>query len=263
LLTLLAALTALYEPDPMPLKPPIPGYTLAWHDEFEGRTLDATKWKPWALGPRRDAINTAEAHHLDGNGFLHITTRRVEQDGQTRYESGGVWTRGLYEPTFGYIEARIKLHAQIGHWAALWLNCASMGDPVGDPARGGVETDIMEFHHRMRHGHAIQHNLHWDGYGEYHKSRGHEVTVQHLTDEFHTFGLLWTPDEYVFFVDGVETFRVHQDDGGAISHRPEYLILSMEVGNWAGDIAQATLPDGIVVDWVRVWQLAATTDPPQ
>lgn len=253
--SLLTCVALMQQPQPE-IKPPIPGYVLAWHDEFAGQAIDATKWKPWALGPRRDAINVADAATIDGEGFLHINTRRVEENGATRYETGGLWTKDLYEPTFGYIEARIKLHTQIGHWAALWINCSPMGDPVGDPGRGGVELDVMEFHHRMRGGNAVQHNIHWDGYGKDHKSRGREVTVQNLDDGFHTFGMLWTSGEYVFFVDGVETFRVTSKDGGAISHRPEYIILSLEVGDWAGDIKNAELPDGIVVDWVRVWQAA-------
>jgi beta-glucanase (GH16 family) len=233
---------------------PIPGYELVWHDEFEGEELDATKWKPWALGPRRDAVNVADAATLDGEGCLVISTRRAERGGETVYESGGVWTEGLYEPTFGYLEARIRLQTQIGHWSAFWLNCSPMGEPVGDPHAGGVETDIMEFHRRMRDGTAVQHNLHWDGYGDAHKSRGREVSVQGLAEGFHTFGVLWTAEEYVFFVDGVETLRVREAEGGAISRRAEYLILSLEVGDWAGDIAGADLPDGMVVDWVRVWE---------
>lgn len=234
--------------------PPLPGYELVWHDEFDGEELDRSKWEPWAPGPRRDAVNVGDAARLDSEGHLAISTRRAERDGQTIYETGGVWTRGLYEPTYGYLEASIRLQSQIGHWAAFWLNCSPMGDPVGDPHAGGVETDIMEYHHRMRAGTAVQHNLHWDGYGKDHKSRGHEVGVQGLGEGFHTFGVEWTPDEYVFFVDGVETYRVREKDGGAISRRGEYLILSLEVGDWAGDIAGAELPDGMVVDWVRVWQ---------
>lgn len=252
--TFLAAAMAIAAQPAGAASPPIPGYELVWHDEFEGESLDESRWKPWALGPRRDAVNVADAARLDGEGRLAISTRRVVEDGRTRYESGGVWTRGLYEPTFGYLEARIELQGEVGHWAAFWLNCAPMGEPVGQPREGGVETDIMEFHHRMRGGRAVQHNIHWDGYGEHHKSRGREVSVQGLLDGFHTYGVLWTPEEYVFFVDGVETWRVREADGGAVSHRPQYLILSLEVGDWAGSIAEAELPDGMVVDWVRVWQ---------
>lgn len=233
--------------------PPIPGYVLCWHDEFDGGQIDSSKWKPWALGPRRDAVNTADAAHLDGAGQLVITTSSMRRDdGTTEYRTGGVWTQGLFEPCFGYLEARIRVHTQPGHWGAFWLNCSGMGKPVGDPASAGVEIDIMEFHHRLNG--RVQQTLHWDGYGEDHKSRGHTPLVQHIADGFHTYGLLWTADQYVFFVDGVESWRVKSADRGPISHRPEHLILSLEVGKWAGEISDAQLPDSMFVDWVRVWQ---------
>ncbi len=244
--------------------PPIPGCTLAWSDEFDGAAIDPAKWKPWALGPRRDAINTADAARLDGHGHLVITTTRVENQGKTEIHTGGVWTRDLFQPTFGYFEARIKFHSQVGHWGAFWLNCEAMGKPADpkapalhDPHTGGVEMDIIEFHHRMKRPdglYAAQQTLHWDGYGADHKSKGFTPEVQGLTEGFHTFGLLWSAEQYVFFIDGIETWRVREKDGGAISHRPEYLILSLEVGDWAGRIQEATLPDAMEIDWVRVWK---------
>ncbi|MFI5380314.1 MAG: hypothetical protein ACHRHE_13525 [Tepidisphaerales bacterium] len=39
----------------------------------------------------------------------------------------------------------------------------------------------------------------------------------------------------------------------AVSQKPEYALLSLEVGTWAGDIGKATLPDTILVDYVRVY----------
>jgi hypothetical protein len=36
---------------------------------------------------------------------------------------------------------------------------------------------------------------------------------------------------------------------------PEYILLSDEIGNWAGDIAKAKLPDQFCVDYVRVYDL--------
>ncbi len=237
------------------LPPPIPGYVLAWHDEFDGPALDSTRWKPWALGKRRDALNVADAIRFDGDGHLVLTTRRVQTaEGKTEYHTGGVWTSGLYEPCFGYLEARLEVHKRGGHWCAFWLNSNGMGKPVGDPAKAGVEMDIMEYHHRLDGGRRVQQTLHWDGYGADHKTRGHTPLVQGITAGFHTYGLLWTKDEYVFFVDGVETWRVTAKDGGAISNRPEHMILSLEVGDWAGPIDKVELPDSIRVDWVRVWQ---------
>jgi hypothetical protein len=36
---------------------------------------------------------------------------------------------------------------------------------------------------------------------------------------------------------------------------PEYIKLSDETGNWAGDIKKAKLPDQFLVDYVRVYDL--------
>ena len=67
---------------------------------------------------------------------------------------------------------------------------------------------------------------------------------------WHTFGLWWKPDEYVFYVDGKETWRTK---AGGVCQVPEYIKLSDEIGNWAGDIKKAKLPDAFLVDYVRVY----------
>jgi hypothetical protein len=41
--------------------PPLEGYQLVWSDEFEGDTLDLSKWDCRNLGKRRDAINVKDA----------------------------------------------------------------------------------------------------------------------------------------------------------------------------------------------------------
>jgi hypothetical protein len=37
-----------------------------------------------------------------------------------------------------------------------------------------------------------------------------------------------------------------------------YILLTDEIGKWAGDIIQATLPDKFLVDYVRVYDLMET-----
>jgi hypothetical protein len=93
-------------------------------------------------------------------------------------------------------------------------------------------------------------NLHWDGYGKEHKSAGSKVTRPELTEGFHTFSLLWTPQEYVFYADGKETWR---SAAGGVSQVPEFIKLTEEIGTWAGDIKKAALPDFFAVDYVRVY----------
>jgi beta-glucanase (GH16 family) len=75
-------------------------------------------------------------------------------------------------------------------------------------------------------------------------------TVPAIETGFHTFGLLWTEKEYVFYVDNREIWRT----ATAVSQTEEYLLLSLELTGWGGDPALATLPDDVAFDYVRVYQ---------
>lgn len=248
--------------------PVVPGflqhddYVLVWHDEFDGPAgtpPSSEKWAPRHLGPRRDGINVEEAARLDGQGHLLITTTRhapsttqpaATQPAKPEYHTGMISTAGKFEVTFGYFECRCQMQTQPGHWSAFWLQSPTMGKPVGDPASAGVEIDVIEYLATPKYRDRALHTIHWDGYGKEHKSEHMNKPLPGLAEGFHTFGLEWTPEEYIFYVDGQETDRMRE----AVSHRSEYLILSLEIGKWADNIADAKLPDSMAIDYVRVWQ---------
>lgn len=228
--------------------PPAPqgrAWKLIWHDEFEGAQLDETKWVVPPDAVRRDGWWMRKAVGLDGEGHLVIHTLKEGE----RYIDGCVLTRGKFEHAFGYYVARIKLQKEQGHWPAFWLMGNGVGK-VGDEGRDGTEIDIME---KPWLDDRVQHTLHWDGYGEHHKHAGKVVKVPGVMDGFHTFGLLWLPDKYVFYVDGNVSW---ESNGGGVCQVPLYVMLSDEIGKWSGDIGQADLPDSFVVDYVRVYDLA-------
>ena len=225
---------------------PPEGYKLVWGDEFDGNQLDLKKWTYRGLGPRRKAVNTKDCITLDGKGHLLITTKREGDEVHT----GMIATNGIFETTFGYFECRVKFQDQPGHWSAFWLQSPTV-NKVGDPKENGTEIDIFEY--LVRYPTTMHQNLHWDGYGKEHKTSGKKTEIKNLPEDFHTIGLLWTPEEYVFYVDGVETFRSKE----AVSHRSEYIILSQEVDSWGGPIEGVELPDSSVFDYVRVYQKAA------
>ena len=230
--------------------PPSPAYALVWADEFDGPALDITKWDYRGLGRRRGAVNVREAVTMDGRGHLVLTTTREGDE----FRTGMIGTQGKYEALYGYFECRFRVQAQPGHWAAFWLQSPTYGVPVEDVRRAGAEIDVFEY--LVNRGDRLQHAIHWDGYGKEHKSDVHIADVRGLRDGWHTVGLLWTAGEYVFSVDGRETWRT----GKGVSQRAEYLILSLEVGPWAGDIRQATLPDSLLVDYVRVYRRREALD---
>jgi beta-glucanase (GH16 family) len=224
--------------------PPSADYKLVWADEFDGKALDTTKWEYRQPGPRRDAINAEDSVALDGDGHLELTTRRVDE----KIHTAMIGSKGKYEPRYGFFECRVKLQKQVGHWSAFWLQSPTLGKPVGDSKKAGTEIDIFEY--LRREGDKVHHTLHWDGYGKDHKSTNCVPVIQGFGDGWHTVGLLWTPEEYRFYVDDKETWRT----GKGISQRSEYIILSLEVGKWAGSIKTAGLPDSLEVDYVRVYQ---------
>ena len=145
-------------------------------------------------------------------------------------------------------QRKVKLQKQPGHWSAFWLFNNSVGK-IGDQGRDGSEIDIME---KPWLDDRINHAIHWDGYGKEHRSTGKVSHVQNVMEGFHTFSLLWTPTEYVFYVDGKETWRTK---AGGVCQVPLYIKLSDEVGDWAGDIKKVKLPDEFLVDYVRVYDI--------
>jgi len=227
--------------DQLPPPPSGKAWKLVWHDEFEGDKLDDSKWDV-PDHKRRDGWWSPKAVALDGDGNLVISTMT---DGD-RYLDACVRTRGKFEHAHGYYVARIKLQNQPGHWSAFWLYNSSVGK-IGDEGRDGTEIDIMEKPWRDD---RVQHALHWDGYGKEHKSEGKVANVPGVMEGWHTFSLLWLPDEYVFFVDGKETWRTK---AGGVCQVPLYIKLSDEIGDWGGDITKAKLPDRFLVDYVRVY----------
>ncbi len=230
--------------DALPPTPSGKAWTLIWQDEFEGTKLDETKWNRLGDWKRRDGFWVKDDAFLSGKGTLLL---RTQKDGG-RYTCGAVNTQGKFAHRSGYYVARCQMPGQPGHWPAFWIMGTGVGK-VGDEGRDGTEIDIVEI--PWRDG-KVTFNLHWDGYGKDHQSAGTNTTIPALTVGFHDYGLLWLPEEYVFYVDGKEVWRTR---AGGVCQAPEYLKLTEEIGKWAGDITQAQLPDFFEVDYVRVYDL--------
>ena len=230
--------------DTLPSPPAGKTWKMVWNDEFNGTKLDESKWVYRPDGKRKGGWWDRRAVSLNGKGHLAIKTF---QEGE-KYIDGCVTTQGKFEHAFGYYVACAQFQKQPGHWSAFWMMCPGV-TKVGDDGRDGTEIDIME---KPWLDDRVQHTFHWDGYGKEHKSEGKVVNVPKVMDGFHTFAIWWTPDEYVFYIDGKETWR---SKAGGVSQVPQYMLLSDEIGKWAGDITTAKLPDEFLVDYVRVYDL--------
>lgn len=254
------------------LLPPGRKWELVWNDEFDGDTLDRSKWSfRLHLMQQRHNTFSEEGATLDGKGNLLLTLHEKDghfysphlQTGSNYLDRPGDafgkfrWPVAKVEkPKFmhkyGYYEARCKLPTQPGWWAAFWLQSPIIGSTL-NPAFSGVELDIME--NFTRDG-IVSHNNHWNGYGADHKKAGSgERQLVETPDGFHVFGLDWSKNGYVYYIDGKESWRI----GAPVSDCEQFILLSTEcMGYRKGDspsaeLKKAVLPDYFIVDYVRVF----------
>jgi autotransporter-associated beta strand protein len=243
---------------------PPAGYYEVWGDEFNGTSLDTTKWDYWLPGPRRDAVNVTNAVSVSG-GYLTITTYT---DNGTNY-TAMVANDGKFRSRYGYWEASIKWGDTNGMWSAFWMQSPTMGTYLNDPVVSGSELDIVE--HRSTDGgsngdiiNQVQNNIHWNGYGSAAKSAGSGNIGSGLGSGFHTYGFLWTPSVYTLYVDGSNLRSWNfANNGVPISESTEWTILSSEVDDtsttWAGTIPSGGYGDlgtsttELTVDYVRYY----------
>ncbi|MBQ9552807.1 MAG: glycoside hydrolase family 16 protein [Clostridia bacterium] len=252
-----------------------------WNDEFDGDTLDLSKWGyTWWETMRKGGYWHEDMVKVE-NGNLVISTQYFDEPLEYRYPkydwvddygpgyyTGVITTRDKYEQCYGYFEVRCKLPAARGMWSAFWM----MNDKVvnvdgfGDD---GTEVDVFESMYYKDHwwgDDCVIGGIHYDGYGPEEKgdSIGKIFVKGDPYKEFNTYGLEWSPDEYIFYINGYECGRIST---GGVSDNPEYLLLSCEVAGHDGiadadrhgtgkiDLTpKANWPAEFVVDYVRCYQ---------
>jgi beta-glucanase (GH16 family) len=220
-------------------------YTMVWNDEFNGKQLDMDKWNHRDLNKKRNvAFVKAENSYLDGKGHCVVTMTKAGDE----YHIGQISTMYSYLTRYGYFECRAKVHHEFGPHSAFWIQSPYLAQG-GDPSVVGAEIDIFEY--IKPDPDKIWQTVHYGGYTQdKHKVTHTTVTVEGLKDKFHTYGLEWLKDEYIFYIDGKETWRTKE----GVSQIAEFMILSMECSGWGGDHTKGNFPDEVVFDYVRVYK---------
>jgi beta-glucanase (GH16 family) len=223
-------------------KPEEMGYKLFWEDNFDGTQLDTTKWR-YRESARRVGFFSPKAISLK-DGFLNIAA--IKQN-DTLY-TALVETKDKFMTTYGYFECRAQMQQSTGIWSAFWLQSPKISDGA-DPAVYGAEVDIFEYFKQYGKDFTT-HAIHY-AYGPNMESRGPLVSYYEGIDKgFHTYALEWTPEKYVFYIDG---YKFHEQTFG-LSHIDEYIILSLEIPAKDKEIKDLIFPDAFVVDYVKVYK---------
>lgn len=228
--------------------PPSDSLHLVWKDNFDGNTLNSSKWKSAPEWFRQGGSYWSNNNYrLNGEGQLILS---VNEQNDSVF-AGAIRTHKLFDQSYGYFEVKCKLPQIKGGWAAFWM--MPYGNKPGQEGLDGTEIDIFESINGWNN--KIQHALHWDGYAAEHKKESKSFTRADLYDgKFHTFGMWWSKDQYRFYIDDVETWSTQ---AGGVSTVPQYLKLTMEITNqtWAGDWQQQKLkPIEWEIDYVKVYE---------
>lgn len=226
---------------------------LAWSDEFNGTSLDQTKWTndigtgDWGWGNNEQQYYTSRNDNCSvSNGSLKITALKESYNGSS-YTSAKIISKGKYQTKYGYIEARLALPIMSGIWPAFWMLGANI-DSTPWPYCG--EIDIME---AINYNFCFFSTLHWNEGTEHAYQGSSSIDVGDRT-EYHTYGFLWTENEMKFYHDDILHY-VFDTSGKSCFNKDFYFILNVAVGgNLPGFNIGNNFPMTMSVDYVRVYQ---------
>lgn len=261
-------------------------FKLVWNDEFKGTALDTSKWgyrtnfwgvvAHWYARPEDGCVTVGDGllrlrigKRADGQFVSpQLQTGELIWDYPRIHDPNRFWPLGPREPPkfvhcYGYYECRCRLQKMPGWWSAFWMQTQSQGVAL-DPARDGVEHDIME---SFDPGKVLPACFHYNGTGPEYRNfcipdEHPDVSTFDIdTDTFHRYGLLWTPDGYSVYVDG----RLRGTSEKVVSRVPEFILVSTEVMGYRnnhmtgeGDerlAAAFAAKDEFIVDYVRVFDI--------
>ena len=244
-------------------------FELVWEDDFD-HGFDTTIWQGHYVYGNDDTQLRDTAYwnrdqvSFTEDGCIKITVE-YKEDGPAgpAYYSYGMETNPNknyagdhvgYEQTYGYFEIRCILPKGKGINPAFWLLTDGMWDDNTDGGVTGAEVDVLEtnilYDPMDPTFNSVYHTIHVDSYEEEHKA---EIAgVFYANDpynEFNTYGVEWNEDEYIFYINGIETART---SFGGVCEVPLYLIISVGVDE--NIVNNEYLPASMVVDYVRCYQ---------
>jgi beta-glucanase (GH16 family) len=258
-------------------------WQLVWSDEFDGDTLDASKWG-YDLGDGSDRGlvrwgNNEQQWYTNQNtsvsdGTLKITALNESVQEGFPYTSSRITTLGKLDFKYGRVEASIKSSAGQGLWGAFWM--LSSDSPYGSDGWAATgEIDIMEAANpgvdTEFFGSTIFHGFPWPL---------QQSLTERMPDgldptDFNEYAVEWEQNEIRFFINDIHFKTITSDSyysyyynddtqqyelavDGAPFDTEFYLILNLAVGgNLTGNsVEDSSLPGELEVDYVRVYECA-------
>ena len=245
----------------------------SFSDEFNKSKLDETKW--WDFNPAwhgRKPSHFSRSNVKVKKGVLRLTAKSLDskkvsvQDISRGYDKfSTAIIKSKKRSYYGYYEARAKsMKAAVCN--AFWLY-----DPLEESIKYregeySEEIDIFEVFGKAnkkenkRAYYAAVHRYQTPYVESLVNKKKYKLENRYTRldvpfdfyEDFHVYGLLWTANELVWFLDGKEVFRRKND----FFKRPLHVIFDAEImQTWDGLPNIEDLPSTFEIDYVRVWRM--------
>ncbi|MCQ2516545.1 MAG: family 16 glycosylhydrolase [Saccharofermentans sp.] len=247
--------------------PEIEGYSLLWHDEFNGTTLNESIWNRelrepgWTNNELQEYTDSEENIYVQDGCLVLRAIQTIDENGDTYYTSGKVNSQNNTDFMYGRVEVRARVPEGQGLWPAAWMMPTDESYYGQWPKCG--EIDIMEVL-----GHNPASAFQTIHYGEPHGQQQGSLTLDNGTfaTDFHVYVVEWEPGEMRFYIDDELTLTVNDwfsADGDNEQEYPApfnqtfFVQMNLAVGgDWPGNPDETTNFDTAMfeIDYVRVYQ---------
>ena len=239
------------------------GYSLVFEDEFEGDSLNLEDWRYVASGPSRGGFNSpAQVSVKDGN---LVMTGEYKEDGAygAGWYGADIALNEWYKQ--GYFEIRCKCNPGGGFWSAFWIQANHPYEAqYSQGGVGGAELDIFEAMDWNEFGshNSVAQTIHCAGVGGVQEGFQSRVVGcfngNNIYDEYNTYGLKWTEEEYIFYINGVETTRSTFGDGVSQVEEQVRVSLCIPTAEELEKLDKETYNNSFIVDYVKIYQPTLT-----
>lgn len=218
---------------------PLTGYTLVWSDEFNGTSVDTSKWNVLNQLTGTGFATYTPSNVTVSNGYLHF---KIDYQ-NLKYTTGGVTTNQKFSQAYGYFEMKARLPKGQGLWNAFWM--------LPQDGSWPPEIDIIEMNGKYPN--TVYFTTHW-GTSTAPLSRGSSYTGADFSQDYHIFAIEWLPGKIRWFVDNIQ--RYETDPDVPVPSNPFYIFINTTLGvPWAGyPDATTVFPQYYDIDYVRVYK---------
>lgn len=254
-------------------------WELMFSDEFNGRSLDRSKWVTWYpyANDGSDNCSFCRTHGDEGQVYMDVNVEpsggtlklHARREPATWFDARREYTSGMIhsKQAFGYgrYEMRCKLPKGMGFWTAFWM--------FGEKA---TEIDVLEAGmQKPRHLHM--------GIKTWKNGHSFDKSIRSrsdLSEGFHTYAMEWDENFIRIEVDSLEVWRISrfldkrgntlkkcEIKAGRYQLQPAWppegeklkIIVNLAIGTGTTPFAKSpgektTMPNQMEIDWIRVYE---------